>query len=150
MSSFMPLCAQIEIPKDSSFFTVITCHSKYAQYNKDYCQVNRWKKDNHKYDFLYTKAKNGDNFYEINLFRNHLSESVINFYPGTYKIMNIMQISDTAMDGKIITFNKRGKVELIADYKNGKLLDVIYYRKEKYLRQYLEDYKERPPMVFEK
>jgi hypothetical protein len=61
-----------------------------------------------------------------------------------------MQISDTAMDGKIITFNKRGKVELIADYKNGKLLDVIYYRKEKYLRQYLEDYKERPPMVFER
>lgn len=145
---YFSVVGQVPHPVDTSFANSIFSYEKEGHYKEDYYSFQRTLNNNpRKSDLFFFKAKTKDNFYSITLYRDCRRETDIRFFPGKNKVRSIMQIKNNVVDGKVIMFNKRGKIEIIADYKNGKLMDVIYYRKKKFLKKYLDIFKNDAPLI---
>ena len=71
-----------------------------------------------------------------------------NFYfYDSNQLMFFIEFQNDKVNGHLIWFNKRGKMELIARYENSKMIGVLYYRKSRNLKKYYKLFGIEAPVV---
>lgn len=97
--------------------------------------------------FLYDKKSNKDIFNWINFEEEKGHKLSIHFWDNSCKIKLIAEFVNYKANGMFIWFNKRGKIEIIAEYMDDRLVDIIYYRKEKFLNRFISVFGYNPPLT---
>lgn len=119
---------------DTSVFTLNGKEGKNISFKDKLGNLNSYRiTHNGLYDF--TLKDTGQSFFNVNLYKNQ-------------RVSAVFQVVRDSIDGLMLLFNKKGRIELALVYERSELVHVLYYRKEKILLQFLKHRGKKSPFTF--